>query len=178
MRTFAFMLALVVPVVGIAQKNVVKPVPSKPEEPPEDAAPIHEAHKEFRHKHCTHWLRWSSELAEQAQQRVDEIAKACKVKPGNHPYGENIWSGTAERFPTRKVVEAWYAEGKRYNYKRPGYSRGTARFTQLVWHGSQRYGCATATCKRTTYWVCLYDPPGNVDGQFEENVKHPASCKE
>ena len=157
---------------------VVKPVPSKGDTVPDEAIPIDDGHKTYRHKHCVSWLRWSAQLADAAQERVDAIAKACKVTPSEHSYGENVWSGTLDKFPTKKVVDSWYGEGRRYNYKRAAYVRGAARFTQMVWKSSNRYGCATANCKRTTYWICLYDPAGNVDGEFATNVKSPGECKD
>jgi len=156
----------------------VKPVPQKGDTPPDEAIPIDDGHKTYRTKHCADWLRWSAQLADAAQERVDAIAKACKFKPGDHSYGENLWSGSAGKFETKKVVDSWYGEGRRYSYKRAAYARGAARFTQMVWKGSSRYGCATATCKRTTYWICLYDPAGNVDGEFAANVKSPSECKD
>jgi uncharacterized protein YkwD len=157
---------------------VVKPVPTQGDKVPDEAIPIEDGHKTYRHKHCVNWLRWSSQLADAAQERVDAIAKACKVTAAEHAYGENLWSGTAGKFETKKVVDTWGAEGRRYNYKRGAYVRGAARFTQMVWKSSNRYGCATASCKRTTYWVCLYDPAGNVDGEFAANVKSPSECKD
>jgi uncharacterized protein YkwD len=157
---------------------VVKPVPSGSDKVPDEAIPIEDGHKTVREKHCVNWLRWSSQLQDAAQERVDAIAKACKVTASEHSYGENIWSGTSGKFETKKVVDSWAAEGRRYNFKRGVYVRGAARFTQMVWKASNRYGCATASCKRTTYWVCLYDPAGNVDGEFAANVKSPSECKD
>ncbi|HEY3356848.1 MAG TPA: CAP family protein [Polyangia bacterium] len=154
----------------------VKPVPGRPEQPPDEAADLHEAHKELRTRHCAHWLRWSSEIASAAQARADSLAAACRLKPGDSKFGENLWSGTAGSYTPRKVVESWYAESRAYNFKKPGYSKRAARFTQLVWVGSRRYGCATAQCKKTQFWVCRYDPAGNVDGEFERNVL-PKTCE-
>jgi uncharacterized protein YkwD len=156
----------------------VKPVPSSGDKVPDEAIPIDDGHKDYRHKHCAHWLRWSAQLADAAQERVDAIAKACKVTASEHSYGENLWSGTLDKFPTKKVVDSWYSEGRRYSYKRAAYTKGAARFTQMLWKSSNRYGCATANCKRTTYWICLYDPAGNVDGEFAANVKSPSECKD
>ena len=156
----------------------VKPVPQPGGKVPDEAIPIDSGHKDYRHKHCANWLRWSGQLADAAQERVDAIAKDCRFKPGDHSYGENMWSGTADKFPTKKVVDSWYAEGRRYNYKRGAFVKGASRFTQMVWVKSNRYGCATSTCKKTTFWICLYDPAGNVDGEFAANVKSPASCKD
>jgi uncharacterized protein YkwD len=159
-------------------KPAVKPVPTQGDKVPDDAIPIDDGHKTFREKHCVNWLRWSAQLADAAQERVDAITKACRVTPSEHSYGENVWSGTTGKFETKKVTDTWGAEGRRYNFKRGAYVRGAARFTQMVWKASNRYGCASAACKRNTYWVCLYDPAGNVDGEFAANVKSPSECKD
>jgi uncharacterized protein YkwD len=156
----------------------IKPVLGPSEQPPEEATVIHEAHKEYRTRHCANWLRWSNAIANEAQERADQLAKACRLRPSDSKYGENLWSGTPGGYTPQKIVDSWYLEGRRYNYKRPGHSKGTARFTQLVWAGSKRYGCATAQCKKTQFWVCFYDPPGNMEGEFERNVFSPSSCKE
>ena len=161
-----------------AAPPVVKRVPSQGDKVPDESIPIDDGHKTYRHTHCVDWLRWSGQLADAAQERVDAIAKTCKVTAAEHSYGENLWSGTSGKFETKKVVDTWGAEGRRYNFKRGAYVRGAARFTQMVWKSSNRYGCATASCKRTTYWICLYDPAGNVDGEFAANVKSPGECKD
>jgi uncharacterized protein YkwD len=177
-RSLLTVVALLIGGVALGDPPVVKPVPTREEPPDADTAVIHDAHKEYRTRHCAKWLRWSGEIANAAQARADSLAAACRVKKGDGQYGENLWAGTAGSYPPRKVVDSWYAESRSYNFKRPGYSARTARFTQLVWLGSRRYGCATAQCKKTQFWVCLYDPPGNLDGEFEKNVLPKSACSE
>ena len=62
-----------------------------------------------------------------------------------------------------------------YNYRKPGFSMGTGHFTQVGWKGSTKLGCGSAKCKGMTIWVCTYDPPGNMRGDFPDNVQKP--CK-
>jgi hypothetical protein len=52
----------------------------------------------------------------------------------------------------------------------------TGHFTQLVWVGTQRLGCGVAQCADMDVWVCRYDPPGNVQGRYQDNVL-PTSCR-
>ena len=70
----------------------------------------------------------------------------------------------------------WYAESTDYRYPNGGFSMSTGHFTQLVWAGSTSLGCAMARCNDLDVWVCNYDPPGNVDGEYEANVR-PTSCR-
>lgn len=44
-------------------------------------------------------------------------------------------------------------------------------FTQMVWSETKSMGLGMATgFDGKIYFVCNYDPPGNVDGQFASNV--------
>lgn len=134
------------------------------------------AHNEHRAKHCAPPLTWSNDVARAAQGWADRLARDCSFQHSGSRYGENLWAGTDGAFSTREVVAAWYAEAAKYDFRRPGFSMSTGHFTQLVWVATRRIGCGTATCKGNRIWVCNYDPPGNVEGQFRENVR-PPSCK-
>lgn len=44
-------------------------------------------------------------------------------------------------------------------------------FTQVIWKNSKFLGQGAAkSINNTVYVVCNYDPPGNIIGQFKENV--------
>lgn len=50
-------------------------------------------------------------------------------------------------------------------------------FTQVVWKSSTQVACAQAECaagtiynQKSTITVCRYSPPGNMQGQFSQNV--------
>lgn len=74
------------------------------------------------------------------------------------------------------MTDAWYNE-----LNDPGYtygdefSEGTGHFTQLVWASSERIGCGIGMNDRGTgfYGVANYDPAGNYEGQFKDNVLPP-----
>ncbi len=98
----------------------------------------------------------------------------------NNPYGQNIAAGTAPTFGAKDSCTMWYDEISQYNFGAGQYSDATGHFTQMVWEGSKRLGCAIQECTAeqmglgsqgtARYVVCNYDPPGNVIGDFLANV--------
>lgn len=76
--------------------------------------------------------------------------------------------------PPQKKQQAWYDEIRAYSYSSGDYSASTGHATQLLWRASARLGCGWAPGCRLL--VCRYDPPGNVIGQFHENVFAPTAA--
>lgn len=135
------------------------------------------AHDELRAKHCAPPLAWSDELARAAQAWADKLAKkGCSLEHSKTPFGENLAAGTLASLGPADVVGLWYAERAQYDFARGAFSMKTGHFTQLVWVGTRRVGCGNAKCADKEVWVCNYDPPGNVEGQFKQNVL-PTTCK-
>lgn len=73
-------------------------------------------------------------------------------------------------------IDAWYSEVSKYNYGSGGFSSATGHFTQVVWKGTKRIGCAKRFCPGSnwTVYICNYDPPGNMQGRYQENVSPPS----
>jgi uncharacterized protein YkwD len=145
-------------------------------EPVAESPPVLVAHNQLRAKHCAPALEWSKSLASTAKAWADRLAVSCRLQHSTAGLGENLWAGTAGAFTVEQVVGSWYDEVTKYRFDRPGFSMTTGHFTQLVWTGSARIGCGSARCGGLEIWVCNYDPPGNVTGQFEGNVLS-ASCR-
>lgn len=58
-------------------------------------------------------------------------------------------------------------ESMYYDFKKPGYNKKTSSFTQLVWKNTKKVGFGFATAKNEDdIIIALYDPKGNIDGQF------------
>jgi len=118
-------------------------------------------------------LEWSTSLASKAQ----EWANGCKFESTGgslspERYGENITAG-AGHFSVEDATKLFtgdYSDFQAYH--------SFTHFTQVVWKSTTRLGCGVAQCDgifdssygKATYYVCLYDPPGNVIGQLLENV--------
>jgi pathogenesis-related protein 1 len=152
------------------------PTETAPTSDPRMAA-IVEAHTARRAQHCAAPLAWSETLAQQAQSWADHLAASgCQLEHSQSPYGENLAAGTEGTLSPEDVVDMWYREVSAYRFRSGGFSMDTGHFTQLVWASSQHLGCGVTTCGGLDVWVCNYDPPGNVEGQYRENVL-PTSCR-
>jgi hypothetical protein len=91
--------------------------------------------------------------------------------PNRGAYGENMAWGT--NLDASQAVALWYAEGRQYDYNRPGFSPATGHFTQLVWASSRLLGMSMARRGNVNLWVARYSPAGNIMGQFPNNVVPP-----
>jgi hypothetical protein len=127
-------------------------------------------HNHLRSLHHAPNLAWDDTLAAYAA----NYARHCEFKHSHGPYGENLAAG----YPTvTAAIKAWYAEGDDYKYQGSSFGSHTGHFTQIVWVGSKRLGCAFVACDGRNgtpgkYLVCEYSPPGNVTnpGYFNDNV--------
>ncbi|MEO3857023.1 CAP family protein [Acrocarpospora sp. B8E8] len=131
-----------------------------------------------RAKYGARPLTWSDALYPAA----DQWARGCRFQ---HPrtagrYGESLFATYGATSATAALTDAfksWMSEASSYNYNDPGFSGATGNFTQVVWKGTTRLAIAVAQCPAgsifpsTSYFVVArYSPPGNVMGQFPQNV--------
>jgi len=143
---------------------------------PAEAQAILDAHNRLRAQHCAEPLVWSDAIARASKAWVDQLAaRRCVLQHSETNYGENIAGGSASTQSPEQVVNLWYRERESYDFARGGFSMRSGHFTQVVWRGSRRLGCASASCGDIRLWVCNYDPPGNMQGDFQRNVL-PTSC--
>jgi hypothetical protein len=143
-----------------------------------DAGAVVAAHNRVRAKHCAPPLKWSSKLAASAQSWASTIRdRGCALGDSGHPsYGENLAAGTSGMLDPDSVVGMWYDESKRFNFRSGGFSMKTGHFTQVVWRATREVGCGVSQCNGLDVWICQYSPPGNVEGQYRENVL-PTRCR-
>ena len=111
-------------------------------------------------------------LDKKAQAYAEHLAKIGKMvhDPTNRKnlLGENLAHGS--NAITKVSVRGWYNEITSFNFKNPGFSMKTGHFTQLVWKNTKKAGFGVAIESKGVFVVCKYSPPGNVDGQYKENV--------
>jgi uncharacterized protein YkwD len=137
-----------------------------------DAQILVDEHNRYRAEHCADPLTWDDELAAVAQAWADKLEDAgCAFEHSSTPYGENLAAGSSGAMPPEDVVAMWYREVDAYDFKKGRFSMETGHFTQLVWRDTKRLGCGMTRCNGFDLWVCNYDPPGNVEGQYKDQVK-------
>ncbi|PAV21161.1 PR-1 [Pyrrhoderma noxium] len=136
---------------------------------PADIKAYLDSHNSVRAKHGAKPLTWSDNLASVAQ----NWANRCVFKHSGSKYGENLAAGSGD-FSIPAAIKLWADEASSYDPKHPQYSH----FTQVVWKSTKQVGCARATCNNlfqgwgpAQFYVCNYDPAGNVIGQFGDNVQ-------
>ncbi len=162
-----------------------RPRPAPPPPPPQqqpsglsaEAQALLDAHNKVRARHCAPPLSWSPKLAQFAQQWANSLRdQGCKFGHSGGRYGENLAAGTSGTLDGQSVTDMWYDEIKLYSFPNGGFSMQTGHFTQVVWKQSTQLGCAVTACRGMDIWVCEYDPPGNVQGMYRQNVL-PTGCR-
>ncbi len=107
---------------------------------------------------------WAAAL----QQRGALEHAAASVRNGS---GENLWMGTAGRFPIERMVGRFIEEKRHYRHGRfpdvslTGDWADAAHYTQVVWRDTREVGCAVAPGQARDVLVCRYRPGGNVRGR-------------
>lgn len=127
-------------------------------------------HNALRALHCAPALRWDASLAATAQ----ASANRCVFQHSKNGFGENLAMGTSGAYPPESQVQLWYDEFKNYDFAKPVFGPNTGHFTQVVWRSTTAVGCGLAKCQGQDLLVCNYSPPGNYDGQYQQNV--PQLC--
>ena len=146
-------------------------------------------HNQLRTAYSQTPLSWSDHLANYAKQWVNHLAttKNCAMihrpNKGNSPfkqvYGENLFWASPEVFSDgevllqdiniKNVFDAWAEEESYYDYQTNTCQDGKdcGHFTQIVWHETQKVGCAMAICSdMSQIWACNYSPRGNYIGEW------------
>jgi len=134
------------------------------------------SHNNYRKRHASHPLKWNTKLEEKAREAAEDAAKTNTLRSVDMSnVGQNMAAMTGGELMGDKVSSMWYEEEEGYNYNSPGFSSSTGSFTQLVWKESRDIGIGRAFgSKGQTFVIALYQPPGNIRGQYEQNVSRPS----
>ncbi|KAG7520048.1 peptidase inhibitor 16-like [Solea senegalensis] len=88
--------------------------------------------------------------------------------------GENLFAGTGS-LDLREALEKWFLEHLHYDFNNHSCDEDKmcGHYTQMVWAGTHRVGCAFHLCstmeglgwERVSFLVCNYYPPGNYEDE-------------
>ena len=119
-------------------------------------------------------IMWDRSLAAAADAYAQQLAVTGRwghspdqARPGQ---GENLWMGTRGAFSVDQMVGAWASERMMFRrgafpeVSQTGRWEDVGHYTQMIWPGSTRVGCAIRSSSRNDYLVCRYSPGGNVMG--------------
>ena len=144
--------------------------------PPTDAFAVQVLglHNEERAEVGAPPMQWDPALADAAAAYAADLTRigmlrhsARETRPGQ---GENLWMGTRRGFTPWLMVGSWSSEKSRF---RPGVFPDVSNtgnwvtvghYTQMIWRGSTRLGCAIRSSARDDFLVCRYASAGNVLG--------------
>ncbi|KAL1406439.1 hypothetical protein Q8F55_008138 [Vanrija albida] len=140
-----------------------------------DESTLLNLHNSLRRQYGAAPLTWDNNLASFAR----SYAAKCVFKhSGQRGQGENLAAGGGAGYDAARLFKMWADEAPQYNYNNPVFTSGAGHFTQVVWKGTTKLGCALVDCAdgtifkgwKSRYLVCEYAAPGNVQGQFTQNV--------
>ena len=125
--------------------------------------PMLEYHNMVRAKHGANTLEWDDGIAQHAQ----TWANRCTLQHGSSDtvaHGQNLAWGHSDQIA---AAADWYDEYKDIQALNDITKGG--HFTQMVWKNTKKMGCGVAQCSipgwggaMGPYYVCEYDPPGNI----------------
>lgn len=127
-------------------------------------------HNSYRAAHHVQPLTYSGELQRAAQELANECLGEIKST------GQNMmimYGGTTETDQDilASAVTTWYNTIPNYNFNNPKFYEKAGLATQVLWKSTRQVGCAIGMCRESKrVIVCKYNPPGNIFGQFGENV--------
>ena len=133
---------------------------------------------QYRALHNAPPLMWDDQIASFADNWSAYLLKNNGFYHSNSKlYGENLsyfqgYNATPIEL-IKKSIDLWYAEISMYDFNASQYTSGTGHFTCLVWKASQLHGFGYSYNTTTKEVVISMNtsPPGNIIGQFKENVE-------
>jgi hypothetical protein len=78
--------------------------------------------------------------------------------------------GTRGAFPLDGMMADWTSEKRMFrsgrfpHVSRSGSWQDVGHYSQIIWPGTRRVGCAVRSSARWDYLVCRYSSPGNMMG--------------
>ena len=122
-------------------------------------------------------LAWDSALAQDAARYARQMATTNRFQHSARasrtvPSGENLWMGPRRLYAYDTMIGAFLDEkrlfrrvGKLPDISSSGRWEDVGHYTQMIWRGTRKVGCAVAEGQNDDYLVCRYFPAGNSFGK-------------
>lgn len=122
-------------------------------------------------------LDWDDALAADAGRYADDMARSGQFRHSPRagraiPSGENLWMGPRRLYGYEAMVGAFLDEkrltrisGKLPDMSATGRWQDVGHYTQMIWRGTRKVGCALGEGANADYLVCRYFPAGNAFGK-------------
>ena len=122
-------------------------------------------------------LAWDAGLAQDAARYARQMAVTNRFQHSPRasravPSGENLWMGPRRLYEYEVMIGAFLEEkrlfrrgGKLPNISTSGRWADVGHYTQMIWRGTRKVGCALADGQNYEYLVCRYFPAGNEFGK-------------
>jgi uncharacterized protein YkwD len=118
----------------------------------------------YRARLCAQPLTWNADLAQQA---------LTSLRTSNVAFS-NIGQTRGDTLEAKVNADVWFQENRYHDYSVNGAQQNSVNFSQLAWKGSNQVGCASLVVdNERKAAVCIFSPPGNIQGQFTANVQKP-----
>lgn len=122
-------------------------------------------------------LEWDDALAADAARYADDMARSGLFRHSSRgaraiPSGENLWMGPRRLYGYAVMVGSFLnekrltrIEGKLPDLSSTGRWQDVGHYTQMIWRGTRKVGCALGDGPQNEYLVCRYFPAGNSFGK-------------
>ncbi len=141
-------------------------------------------HNQERRRFNLPTLSWDPALAADAARYANQMAGNAIFRHSAKTTraiasGENLWMGPRRLYSYEVMVGSFLNERKyfRNGAKLPDFStsgrwQDVGHYTQMIWRGTRKLGCALGDGRNYEYLVCRYFPAGNVYGKgpFDEDT--------
>lgn len=127
----------------------------------------------LRAKHNSPPLQYNTTLAKNSNQWAYHLSSTTSLVHSSGFVGENLGLTQLNSNATMSIIDMWYNENIFYDYSNPKFTYETGHFTQIVWKNTKTVGFGISIDAKTNfmYMVMQFYPPGNVQGEFKENVQ-------
>lgn len=122
-------------------------------------------------------LAWDDALAADAARYAADMARTGVYHHSSRasraiPSGENLWMGPRRLYSYQVMAQAFLDEKRNFiptaklpDFSTTGHWQEVAHYTQMIWRGTQKVGCAVGDGRDYEYLVCRYFPAGNAYGK-------------